>query len=106
MRSLPIYKFMTHYLINKPLMIWSAAPLSLHMRRNIIYVSPQVGARQAGPTSDIAPVGQLCETLRGQQLSVETRQQDRYLSKQKQSSEVDHSRPNKGVDPRPNADAG
>ncbi len=87
-------------------MRWSAAPLSLHMRRNIIYASPEVGARQAGPAFGIAPVHQLFETPRGQQLSVGTRPQARYLSKQKQSSEVDHSRPNKGVDPHPNAGAG
>jgi hypothetical protein len=76
------------------------------MRHNIIYVSPQDSARQASPTSGIAPAGQQFETLRGQQLSVETRLLDRYLSKQKQSSEVDHSHPNKGVDPHPNAGAG
>jgi len=76
------------------------------MRHNIIYGSPQADARQADPTSGIAPAGQLYETLRGRQLSVETRQQDRYLSKQKQSSEADHSHPNKGADPHPNAGAG
>jgi hypothetical protein len=76
------------------------------MRRNVIYVSPHVSARQAGPASGIAPVDQLFETPRGRQLSVETRQRARHLSKQKQSSEVDHSRPNKAVDPRPNVGAG
>jgi hypothetical protein len=62
--------------------------------------------QQAGPKSGIAPVDQRFETPRGQQLSVGTRPQARYLSKQKQSSEVDRSRPNKGVDPHPNAGAG
>jgi len=76
------------------------------MRHNIIYGSLQVSARQAGPASGIAPAGQLFETLRGRQLSVETRQQARHLSKQKQSSEVDHSHLNKGPDPHPNAGAG
>jgi hypothetical protein len=87
-------------------MYMGASSFALQMRHNIIYGSPQVSARQAGPTSGIAPVGQLCETLRGRQLSVETRLQDRYLSKQKQSSEVDHSHPNKRSDPHPNAGAG
>jgi hypothetical protein len=83
-----------------------AASFSLQLRRNIIYGSPPVGARQADPTSGIAPVDRLFETPRGRQLSVGTRPQARYLSKQKQSSEVDHSRPNKRVGPHPNAGAG
>jgi hypothetical protein len=82
-----------------------AASFSLHMRHNIIYTHC-TSRRQAGPASGIAPVGQLCETLRGRQLRVETRLQDRYLSKQQQSSEVDHPHPDKGVDPRPNDGVG
>ncbi len=83
-----------------------AASFSLQLRRNIIYGSPLVSARQAGPTFGIAPVDRLFETPRGRQLSVGTRHRVRYLSKQKQSTEVDHSHLNKGVDPHPNAGAG
>jgi hypothetical protein len=83
-----------------------AASLSLHLRHNIIYDSPLVSALQAGPTFGIARPDRLFEMPRDRQLPAGTRQGARYLSKQKQSSEGDHSHPNKAADPHPNACAG